>query len=75
MQIRSIQDVEHIFTYHPPNKKQSEDYNRLREAARDLAFVILRTCPESADRSAAFRKLRECVFVANASIALEKQYG
>lgn len=75
MQIQNPKDIGHVFTYHAPDKDQTRRYGCLREAAKELAFVILRTCPESADRSAAFRKLRECVMVANASIALEKSDG
>lgn len=63
--------IEEWFTYHPPRDDQPERYKAIRSAAKDLARVIEANCPGSADRTAALRKLRECVMTANASIALE----
>lgn len=57
------------FTYHSPKDSQTERYELLRDAARELAFKILNNVPKSADRSAAIRKLRECIMTANAAIA------
>jgi len=59
------------FTYHAPKGDQAERYVILRDAARDLAFLIQQIVPPCADRSAAIRKLRECVMTANAAIACE----
>lgn len=60
------------FTHHPPtNFVQMNRYEDLREAARIFAHCMLRLTSPSADQSAAFRHLRECVMTANASIALE----
>lgn len=64
-------EIEHLFTYHAPRGDQPQRYERIREAAKALAKVIVDNTPKSADQSAAIRKLRECVHVANASIALE----
>jgi hypothetical protein len=57
------------FSYHPPTAQQAESYERIRAAAKVFAEVLCRECPNSADRSAAVRKLREAVYTANASIA------
>jgi ferric-dicitrate binding protein FerR (iron transport regulator) len=57
------------FTYHTPTPEQVEAYQRIRGVAQDLAATIMETCPASADRTAALRKVREAVMTANASIA------
>jgi hypothetical protein len=72
MQIRTTEDINWVFEYHAPTGDQPKHYRLIREKAKEFALVLLRTCPEGADRSAAFRKLRECVMTANAAIALEK---
>ena len=63
--------IEAWFTYHSPTEDQQKRYVELRAAAKNLAYAIQSCTPKSADQSAAFRLLRECVMTANASIALE----
>jgi hypothetical protein len=67
------QEIDRMFTYHPPEGDQRDRYTRLRVKAKELAIVILEVTPASADQTDAIRKLRECVMTANASIALEHQ--
>lgn len=62
-------DLANLFSYHPPKGDQIERYQRLREAGREFAQVILDCTPPSADQSAAIRKVREAVMTANAAIA------
>lgn len=62
-----------LFTYHAPSGSQPRRYEAIRTKARELALLIVESCPESADTTAAIRKLRECVMTANAAIALEPQ--
>jgi hypothetical protein len=64
-----IDDLDHLFTYHPPTPDQIPLYGELREAARQFAHVVNRCCPDGADKSAAIRKIREAVLTANAAIA------
>ena len=64
--------VDHWFTYHAPNDAQGEALHALREEARTFAHLILDKVPASSDRSAALRKLRECVMTANAAIVLDR---
>lgn len=66
------EEILDVFSCHAPKADQPERYERLRAKARELAEEIVEVCPASADRTAAIRKLRECVMTANASIALEK---
>lgn len=71
---KPVQDaawLDDVFSYHAPSLDQLPKYNMLRSVARDFARCILDTCPPSADRTAALRKVREAVMTANASIALE----
>lgn len=62
-------EIHEQFTYHPPKGNQAERYALLRDEARELAFKIMCNVPPCADRSAAIRKLRECIMTANAAIA------
>lgn len=66
-----LDELRNIFTYHPPTGDQVIRYQNIRDAALAFAYVVETSCPDSADKSAAIRKLRECVMTANASIALE----
>jgi hypothetical protein len=63
-------DLNHVFMYHPPGPIEQAKYTRLRDAAHVLAAEIQDAVPDCADRSAALRHLRECLFTANAAIAL-----
>jgi hypothetical protein len=66
----TLRTIEETFTYHAPRGGDLHRYHEIRDAARDFATVIAEHCPESADRTAAFRAIREAVGWANASIAL-----
>lgn len=68
--VGSTEYISEVFTYHAPNDEQRKRYEVLRESARNFARDLAACCPPSADRTDAFRKLRECVMTANASIAL-----
>jgi hypothetical protein len=64
--------IEEMFTYQPPVGDQVQRYQRIRDAAKQLALVILDATPGGADQAAAIRKVREAVMTANAAIALER---
>jgi hypothetical protein len=57
------------FMHHPPTPEQLAAYNDLRTGAKAFAELINNHVPDSADKTAAIRKLRECVMTANAAIA------
>jgi hypothetical protein len=65
----TIQLIENNFSYHPPKEGQPEKYNRVREAFKDLAYLIDELCPASRERSVAMTELETASFWANASIA------
>lgn len=64
-------DLDHLFTYHAPTPDQVARYDRLRDAAKAFAAVVVDTTPVGPDQTAAIRKVREAVMTANAAIALE----
>ena len=61
--------IENAFTYHSPKDGQPAKYSKLRETAKELAYLIEELCPSSRERSLAMTKLEECAMWANASIA------
>ena len=61
--------IENWFTYHAPSSGQLQAYDELRNSAKNFAHIINKYCPESADKTAAIRKVREAVMTANASVA------
>ncbi len=65
-------NLEDVFTYHPPeNDDQIDAYKNIREAGRNLASAIIESTPLCGDQQAAIRKVREAVMTANAAVALK----
>jgi hypothetical protein len=67
-------DLQDMFSYHAP---EGDDPRSMTLSGLGRALFRVRnleTCPASADRSAAIRKVREAVMTANASIALKGRY-
>lgn len=63
------EQLDNWFSYHAPKGDQPARYEALRSAGKEFAKVIVGSCPPSADRTVALRKVREAVMTANASIA------
>jgi hypothetical protein len=64
--------INHWFSYHPPkDDEQIKAYTEIREAARVFALSVLQHTPQSADQTAAIRKIREAVATSNAAIACQ----
>lgn len=61
--------IEKAFTYHPPKADQPERYIKIRDKAKELAFVIDECVPDSREKSVAFTELESAVMWANAGIA------
>ena len=61
--------IENNFTYHAPQPGQPELYTKLREKAKEFAYLITELCPESREQSVALTHLETAVFWANAAIA------
>ena len=67
----SNETLDGLFEYHAPNEDQIADMKLLRTDAKILARTINKVVPESADKSAALRLLRQCVQISNAAIVLD----
>ena len=65
--------IERIFTYHPPSGTQPNRYVSIRDKAKELAHLINKACPESREKSLALTNLQQSVQMANASIAINEQ--
>ena len=61
--------IENWFTYHAPSGDDLVAYEKSRSSAKSFAMAINDLCHDSADKTAAIRKVREAVMTANASIA------
>jgi hypothetical protein len=59
------------FTYHRPTPDEVARMTEITVAARALAEAILRCCPAGAERSTAYRLVREARMWANASIVCD----
>lgn len=64
-------DLDHIFAYHPATAEQGERHQRIRDAAKEFAKVVIANTPKSPDQSTAIRQIREAMQTANAVIALD----
>jgi hypothetical protein len=69
----SDQQIDDMFTYHNDPAKVPH-YKAVNDAAKVLFREIQAHCPDSADRSAAFRMVREARMTANAAIALDGKF-
>ena len=65
----SYEDLDNWFTYHPPTEEQRECYERLRDAAKQFAEVIVDNTPTGKDQDAAVLLVRQAVMMANAAVA------
>jgi hypothetical protein len=61
--------IENDFTYHAPDPKQIEKYQKIRDTGKELAKLIVELCPESREQSSAITRIQEAIFWANAAIA------
>ena len=63
------EELDRLFTYHPPTQGQIPRYQAIRQAGRMFAQVLVNNVPVGADLSAAIRLIRQAVWTANAGIA------
>jgi len=61
--------IENAFTYHPPKGDQPERYVKIRDAAKNFAFLIDECVPDSREKSVAMTNLEQVVMWANAGIS------
>ena len=63
------EQIENNFSYHSPKAGQPEKYEAIRAKAKELAYLIENTVPNSREKSLAQTNLEQSVFWANAAIA------
>lgn len=68
-----MNNIDQIFTYHPPKPGQPEQYAKIRAAAKSFAELVTFECPVSMERHESLNKIQESVFWANAGIARHGQ--
>ena len=64
-------DLDHIFAFHAATLEQGEQHQRVRDAAKEFAKVVIANTPKSPDQSTAIRQIREAMQTANSAIALD----
>lgn len=70
MNMNTRHDIEEAFTYHAPQGDQPARYQKIREAAKAVAVVVLECVPAGRERALALTKLQEASMWANAGVAL-----
>lgn len=65
----TFDDIDNMFTYHPPTPNDVVAHEDIRAAGRLTARAIVELAPPSRERSTAIAKLREAIMWANAAIA------
>ena len=63
------QQIENNFKYHAPKQGQTVKYEKIRDFAKEFAYIINDACPDSREKSLAMTNLEQAVMWANASIA------
>lgn len=63
------EQIENNFSYHAPKPGQPEIYHKIREKAKELAYLIDQKAPDSREKSLATTNLEQAVFWANAAIS------
>lgn len=61
--------IEDAYNYHSADSAQEEKYRRIRDKAKEFAYLIDEECPDSREKSLAMTKLEEASMWANASVA------
>lgn len=62
-------DVESRFTFHPVQPGQAERYQKIRDTAKEFAYLLLESVPAGRERALALTHLQEVSMWANAGIA------
>jgi hypothetical protein len=71
--LETNRELDRLFTYHPPVGSQPQRYEDIRAVGREMARIILWSCPRCADTDQAVLKVREAVMMANAAIACNEE--
>jgi hypothetical protein len=66
------ENLKDVVYWHKPTPEKAQKYEKIADACYMLMDIILQNAPDSADRSAALRAVREARMWANSSIALDQ---
>lgn len=61
--------LKNSYVYHEPKGNQIEKYQKIREKAKELAFMFDELCPNSREKALAHTNLEQATMWANKSIA------
>jgi hypothetical protein len=64
-----MKNIEKDYSYHKSEGTQPERYQAIRDKAKELAYLIEKSVPDSREKSLAFTDLEQAVMWANAGIA------
>ena len=65
-------EIENNFTYHAPSADMPPKFEKLRNKAKELAFLINELVPNGREQSLAQTKLQEVIMWASAGIAIPR---
>ncbi len=63
------EEIDNIFTYHPPQPEEIVTYTTLREMGKTVATTINNICPDSIEKTKSIQKIEEAIMWANAAVA------
>lgn len=63
--------LDNWFSHHAPKQEDIAKFQAIRDAAHNLAEIILENTPSSADQTTAIRHVRDAVMTANCAIACQ----
>ncbi len=61
--------LDYNFVHHSPTSEQIQKYDTIRSKFKEVAKLIVKTCPESREKTEAMINLEQAMFWANASVA------
>jgi len=68
----TFEQIEKIFTHHPPKGTQTHRYEQIRARAKEFGLLIVAHVPDSRERALALTSLQQTVMWANAAIAINE---
>lgn len=70
----TIEEIDNIFSYHPPTEEQRKIYEAINEKFLSVAHFLNITLPDGPGKTVAIRKLSEARMQSNACVALKGKF-